>query len=105
MSRLAADLMRADACIDEQKRVIARQEARITELEGQLSEAMHRAITATEEARVATGLLRKQANAGAHVVEGLLVRSTCGPFVLTDAEAALFDTLTTTDTNPGEPNA
>lgn len=97
MIRRAVHLGRADACIDEQSRVIADQEARIAALEAQLADASHRAVTATEEARVATGILAKQANAGAHVVDGVLVRSTRGPLALADAEAALFGALTVTN--------
>lgn len=67
--------------------------ARVAELEGQLSDASHRAITATEEARVATGILAKLANAGAHTADSLLVRSTRGPIALTDVEVALFDAI------------
>lgn len=52
MIRRAVHLGRADACIDEQRQMIAAQEARIVELEERL-------LAATEQARVADGILRK----------------------------------------------
>jgi hypothetical protein len=62
------------------------------DLEARLADASHRAITATEEARVATGILAKLAASGAACGEHYLH---CGVSVLvTDAEAALFDSLT-----------
>jgi hypothetical protein len=82
----------------------AERDSRIADLEARLADASHRAVTATEEARVATGILAKLKGMGVEL-------SPYGPgrpdkdgqhflgldyFIVdvTDAEAALFDTIT-----------
>lgn len=67
---------------------------RIADLEAQLAARSHEAIVARAEAELAKGILRKLRAFGARTERRLLVRSTRGPIPLTDAEAALFDTIT-----------
>lgn len=81
MSRLLADLQRAEVCI-------ADLEGQVKLLEAQLADASHRAITATEEARVAKGILAKVRRFEEKYGLGF------GLVHLTDAESALFDTIT-----------
>lgn len=83
------------------------------DLEARLSDASHRAVTAIEEARVATGVLRKLAADGARTAPRAS-HGDSGPVLvcpfdvrieepveidLTDAEAALFDTIAKETTN------
>jgi hypothetical protein len=81
-------------------------DAHIANLEARLADASHRAITATEEARVATGLVAKIARStdvhgdGDVWLEGNQLHVNTGmgscdarSFDLTDAEAALLGTI------------
>jgi multidrug resistance efflux pump len=89
-----ADLRRAEARIADLEATVAALTRRNGQLAADLAARSHDLIVARDRADLAVGILRRQVNAGAHVVDGVLVRSTRGPLALTDAEAALFDTLT-----------